>query len=617
MSLVRTIKSLAEAQLKSISAEDLNYLESTLKREVLPNLDPKVKRLLNLLSLALELSPIPSTLRLFSTLSIERRRKWLETINVEGTTYDITILLDTLLMVIHMMNPRVSSRINYKREEVVSKIQLEPRTVLSRSGKPQGVYDVVIVGSGAGGAVVAWELVRREFKVALFEVGPEPTQDELIKLHPFLRAFKYYWDNGFTFTWGKPIIDLPFGRVLGGTVTVNSGTMFRMPDEALGLWYKASGITIDSGALNSAYETVERMLGVKQVPENLLGGNAMVMRKGAEALGLKLHGPVRRPLGDPIKCRGVGECAFGCPSNGKVDMRLSFLKEAVNKGLEVYTHAFVRRVLLSDGKALGVEVELGGTVVRVESKVVVVSAGALNTPRLLLTSGVKNRNLGAHLHIHPGLGVTAIMDQKVYGWIGTMQSYYVADLLKDFRVLLLATLPPPGIGFSTGSIPFDEIYDYPYIAAIGVQVSDDGTGIVPRRTILGVANYDLSSEDLEKIRRGIELSAEILLAAGAKRVYLPLKVVQGVNSIGEVKEALSKAKPKMFKVSAYHPMSTARMAKDPGTGVVDGDGRVFGYSNLYVADASVLPSTTIVNPQLTINALSLIIAQRIAKELGG
>jgi len=610
---VRTVRSLAEARFKDISVEDLNYLESTLVRDVIPNLNPKARRLLNLASLALNVASIPSTLKPFSTLSIGDRRRWLERVNAESNLYNIIALLDVIVLATHMTNPRISSRIGYRREEAVGGVRVEPEPALSRSGKPRGAYDVIVVGSGAGGSVIAWELSRRGFKVALFEAGPEPSRDELVKLHPSLRALKYFWDSGLTFTWGNPVIHLPFGRVLGGTVTVNSGTMFRAPGRALNLWYKATGVNVDSGALERAYEIIERMLGVKQVPEHLLGGNAIVMRRGAEALGLKLHGPVRRPLG---ACRGLGECAFGCPSNGKIDMRISFLRDAVSRGLEVYANALVRRVLLKGDRAFGVEVELGGSVIRVESKAVVVSAGALNTPRLLSASGVANGNLGAHLHIHPALGVTAVMEYKVNGWAGTMQSYYVADLLEDYGVLLLATLPPPGIGYSSGSIPFEEVYEYPYIASIGVQVSDENTGAVPRRALLGVAKYSLSSGDLEKIRRGVELAVEILLAAGARKAYLPLKNAQRVDSVKDAREALSKLKPSMLKLSAYHPMSTARMASDPDAGVVDSEGRVFGYSNLYVADASITPSTTIVNPQLTINALSLTIAWRIAKELG-
>lgn len=108
------------------------------------------------------------------------------------------------------------------------------------------------------------------------------------------------------------------------------------------------------------------------------------------------------------------------------------------------------------------------------------------------------------------------------------------------------------------------------------------------------------------------LAAEVLLAAGAQKVYPPLKKVGPISSTGELKRELEGATSKMFKLSAYHPMSTARMGKDSDVGVVDEKGLVYGYENLYIANASVIPSTTIVNPQLTINALSLMVAQGIS-----
>ena len=412
---------------------------------------------------------------------------------------------------------------------------------------------------------------------------------------------------------GHPIVSLPYGRVLGGTVTVNSGTMFRVPSGVLGNWRRATGARIDSSMLGEAYRVVEDRLGVRPVPEELLGGNARVMREGAEALGLS-HGPVRRPLG---ACRGLGECAFGCPCGGKVDMRLGFLAPAVEQGLEVFTGAEVRRVLVENGRVRGVLVEFAQGLLEVRSRAVVVAAGALNTPRLLEASGVRSRHLGRHLHIHPAAGVSGVMPRRVQGWVGTMQSYYVDDLLEEHHTLLLATFPPPGIGYSAASLPVDELPSYPRLASIGVQTSDDCTGSVSGLRLAGVASYDLCREDLEKLRAGVELAGEILFAAGAERVYPPLKRAEPARSMGELRRMLSSAKPRAYKLSAYHPMSTARMVGDPDAGVVGPGGRVFGVDGLYVADASMLPSTTRVNPQLTINALALLIADNVARDLGG
>ncbi|MDM7275609.1 MAG: GMC oxidoreductase, partial [Thermoprotei archaeon] len=300
---------------------------------------------------------------------------------------------------------------------------------------------------------------------------------------------------------------------------------------------------------------------------------------------------------------------------GKIDMRLSFLKEAVDVGAHVYVNSIVERVVIEGSKAKSVIVNVGGSRLEVKARAIIVSAGALNTPKLLAASGVRNRNLGKHLHIHPAVGVTALMSYKVRGWEGTMQSYCVEDLMRDRHTILLATFPPPGIGYSAGSIPLEELPQYEYIASIGVQSSDDNTGEVLTRIPLGVARYNISKGDLEKIKAGIKLSTEILIAAGARKVYPPLKKPATASSLGELEKILENATPKMYKISAYHPMSTARIGKDTDAGVVDAEGRVYEIENLYIADASTLPSTTIVNPQLTINALSLIVATNIAKEL--
>jgi choline dehydrogenase-like flavoprotein len=471
-------------------------------------------------------------------------------------------------------------------------------------------YDAIVIGSGAGGAIVAWRLSQRGIRVALFEAGPEP--NSLREDHPVIKAVKYYWDNGLTFTMGKPSISLPFGRVLGGTVTVNSGTMFRVSEETLSKWSIETGVNIDRGRLGEAYSLVENKLNVRDVPDELLGNNANVVKKGAEELGLN-HYPVKRPIGE---CCGAGECAFGCPYDGKIDMRISFLSEAKRYGLEIYSNSPVKYIVKRGNRVKGVVVNIDGYEKMVEADIVIVSAGALNTPHLLRKAGVDNENLGRHLHIHPAVGVTAFMKYKVFGWRGTMQSYCIDDLFSDWHTLLLATFPPPGIGYSAGSVPLDSLDKYPYLASIGVQSSDDGEGHIPSLRLLGVAKYNLWDDDLEKIKEGIILATEILLAAGAEKIFLPIKKTLGIESVSEARKILNEASIEYFKLSAYHPMSTARMGSDEEEGVVDDRGRVFGYENLYVADASIIPSSTHVNPQLTINALSLMVADNILNDIG-
>ena len=579
--------------------------------ELINRLTSNSRRIVKLASLLIEFAPIFSRANLFSRLDRNARIQWMDSLDPKSITKDMLGILEFLLSAVYFVNKENASRIGYERKPLTQCLPARPREqrLANYLSNMKRKYDVVIIGSGAGGAVAAWRIASEGISAAVFEAGPEPRN--INKEHPVIKAVKYYWDNGLTFTMGKPAISLPFGRVLGGTVTVNSGTMFRIPEEVLNRWREITGIKIYWSQLKKAYRVIEERLVPIFVNIEEWRNNAKIMKMGAENLGLR-HYPVMRPIGD---CCGAGECAFVCPYDGKIDMRLSFLREGKRYGLEIYCNTPVKKIVRRGDRALGILVDLNGHQRFVEADVIVVSAGALNTPNLLRRLDVDNKNIGKHLHIHPAVGVTAIMNKEVYGWRGTMQSYCVDELFNEYHTLLLATFPPPGIGYSAGSIPLQNLNKYPFLASIGVQCSDDGEGAIPSFRLFGIAKYDIIENDIDKIRRGILLATEILLAAGAEEVYLPLKKMISVKKVSHVEKILCEKDIRYFKLSAYHPMSTARMGSDEDVGVVDNMGRVYGFDNLYVADASILPSTTYVNPQLTINALSLMAAEYIIENM--
>jgi len=586
-----------------------------LKDEILPRLEGKQRRIVTLASWIVELAPLVRRFRLFHQLSLEERRRWVMSTRV-GITSDMLAMIAILLFSGYYVNPSNATKVGYERRPLLesSSKYVEPPPRFTKSNKPRHDYDVVIVGSGAGGSVAAWILSRSGLKVCLLEVGPEPREEDFRNEYPIYRVLKYYWDQGLTFTWGTPIIPLPLGKVLGGGTVINSGTMFEVPDHVLRKWDNVTRPGISPGKLREAYGIVRRILNVSPIPEEVLGNNARIVHEGAKVLGLKLHGPIMRPLGS---CRGTGECTFGCPYRGKLDMRLTFLREALSYGAEIFTNAEVVRIIIENGKAKGVIVRLGDSVFEVRARAVVVSAGALSTPRLLRRSGVRNRNLGRHLNIHPAAGVVGIMEKPIYGWRGTLQSYYVADLLEEHGVLLEATFPPPGIATS-GASPqvFFELERYPFMVALGAMVSDLSEGSVFGIRPGGVANYQVSRGDMGRLWEGLRLAAEILFAAGARKVYLPTRASESAITNMSQFDAMITTEPRYMSLSAYHPTSTARMGGDEDVGVVDSGGRVYGIDGLYVADASVIPTSPHVNPQLTINALSLIIAEEVARELG-
>jgi choline dehydrogenase-like flavoprotein len=199
-----------------------------------------------------------------------------------------------------------------------------------------------------------------------------------------------------------------------------------------------------------------------------------------------------------------------------------------------------------------------------------------------------------------------------------MQSYYVDERLRD-GILVEATFPPPGVGYSAGSLPGSGaelqgmLAQYGHTTALGLIVSDHGAGRV-RRTAAGTLMlYSLGREDVRRVLHGIALAAELQLAAGAREVHTLLPGLPPLRSRGElalVTEGRWAASD--LKLSAYHPMGTCRMGADPRTSVVDAYGRAHDLPGLTIADASILPGSTYVNPQVSIMALATRVAWRLA-----
>ena len=541
--------------------------------------------------------------------------------------------LEALIQLAYASRPEVTSLIGYDGEPLVA---------IGPSGPPRPielpvirypevtdakiVADVVIVGSGAGGAVAADTLARAGLHVVVLEEGPPVRRGDVEGHPPAERLFQFYRDGGLTFTLGTPVMSLPMGCAVGGTTVVNSGTCFRTPDSVLASW-AASGITaIDPDAMAPWFDSIENVLGVQPVPEAVLGANGDVMRRGAQALGLS-GGPIRRNIRG---CHGHGVCAFVCPVDAKQAMHVSYLPRASAAGALIYCGVKVRSIRLVSGRAAGVvadvlDPETGRKVgtLQVDARATVLSAGAIFSPALLARQHLGNSSgqLGRNLVIHPGAGTTARFEEPLNAWRGTMQSYYVDEKLSS-GVLLEATFPPPGLGYSAGSLPGwgpgKELFAlYPYMASCGSIIGDAGVGRVSPlgRNAVSI-RYNLTREDAAKVVEGIAMSAEIFLAAGAKEVYPMLPGLNSIRSLDEVRHVREgRWRPSDLHLSAYHPMGSARMGADPSNSVVNSYGRVWDVPDLFVFDAAVLPSSCHVNPQITIMGLVARMAAHLADNL--
>jgi choline dehydrogenase-like flavoprotein len=477
--------------------------------------------------------------------------------------------------------------------------------------------DVVVVGSGAGGAVAAATLAEAGLDVLVLEAGGHYDRDS----YPADRLeaiAELYRDGGLTIAEGKPPIPVPVARVVGGTTVINSGTCFRAPDQVLANWGSRFGISWAS-ELDADYAEAEDFLRVTPVDPDRMGRNGQLTMEGAAAIGAS-GGPIPRNAGSCVQC---SSCPFGCRIDAKRGMHVSYLPRAVAAGARLRAGVEVQRLLMDGSRAVGVEGQARGAdghrsyTVRARLAVIV-AGGAFGTPELLLRSGLGGPHVGRNLHIHPTSWVGAHYEEEVRGWDGVMQSYYV-DEWDDQGILLEATFTPLAFGGAwlpgTGREHQRAMLDFGHIGSIGVHLSDSTSG----RVGLGAggalrARYSLNRDDARRMLIGIARSAEIHFAAGATAVYpnIPSVGVLGPGDLDEFETASLKTSE--LRIEAFHPMGTARIAADEREGVCGVDGSVNGTRGLYVADASLFPTSVGVNPMMTIIAFSKQVARGIAGE---
>ena len=455
--------------------------------------------------------------------------------------------------------------------------------------------DACVIGAGAGGAVVAAELAEGGANVVVLEQGPEHSADGFTARPPQMLA-RLYREGGQTVTLGNPPVALPLGRGVGGTTLVNSGTCFRTPDRVLERWRSEFGLELDAAQLDRCFSRVERALSIAEVEPELAGRNAAVMRRGAERLGWS-HGYLKR---NAKGCVGSGVCAFGCPTSAKQHTGITYIPRARAAGAQLLDRTDARRILVERHRVKGVETRApDGSRVDIKAPRVIVAAGTIHTPLLLRSSGIGLRSgqLGRNLSLHPATAAMAMMDEVVDMARGVPQSFYVDEFAADGIIFETVAGPPAYAAMSlplTGRRHAEVMASYPKLAQLGLMVSDSSAGSVHQIGRRAVIRYDLVRADVEKFRAGMLRMDELLRAAGAREVYLPLP--PGVPP-GELR-------PRDLRLMAFHPLGTARADARPEHGVVDGQLAVHGMDGLYVADGSVVPSALGVNPQLTIMALA-------------
>jgi choline dehydrogenase-like flavoprotein len=477
--------------------------------------------------------------------------------------------------------------------------------------------DVVVVGTGAGGAVVGRELAERGHAVVFVEEGDFQQRDEFDG--GSVRALRHFHRP--TFSVGNVVMPIFVGRMVGGSTTINGGTCWRTPSWVLDDWCERLGTdAFSTASMAPHFERVERILEVGPTPLKYVGPIAGAMGRGCDSLGWS-HAAVLRNAPD---CDGSGFCDFGCRREAKRSTQISYLPAAFERGAMLVTGATVRRVLLEGGKAVGVEAESKtGRRVKVRARAVVLAGGALPTPLLLLQQGLANRSdqVGRNLALHPSTGMSALFEEPIEGHKYVPQGYACDEFLRD-GILIAAAQPAHNIAAAvlpySGGRLMGVLDRMDQVAGFGLMVRDASANgrVWSDRAGLPLITYNVGREDVERMHRAMVLTGRMCLAAGAKALYPDVHGVAPLERAEDFKR-FAASSPRAADVVwlSYHPNGTCRMGRDAKTSVVGLDHETHDVHGLFVADASTLPGAPGVNPQVSIMAMATRAAGCIAERL--
>jgi choline dehydrogenase-like flavoprotein len=491
--------------------------------------------------------------------------------------------------------------------------------------KPREIkVDVVVIGSGAGGGVVAKELSQAGLSVAILEEGKYLTAKDYADVMPLEALRMLYRRGGITFTQGNQAIILPQGLCVGGSTVVNSGTTLRALPEAIERWENEYGLSEFVKKIDFYYSRCEEFLNVCPVDEQYLSSNDRIFERGAQLL--KYQGAILKR--NQRGCTGLGRCVFGCPSDAKQSTNVSYIPLALNYGATIYTQCPAVKILTAHKQVKGVIAEVqkeeGRAIpLKFYAKYVVLAAGALFTPYLLKTArGIKGKGIGRNLIIHPASRVVGIFDEEVYGWRGVPQGYHLTEFLTSGISIEGIFLPPSLMGTVLpvfGKRLLETMKQFNYMAMLGYRIIEDES---KGSLLFGLTDwpfiwYWLKKSDVEKIKRATVIASEILFSAGAKKVYTAVRNFEEIKTSSELKRLHdTKISATDVELSAYHAQATAKAGHSPSLSAVDQRGEVWGVKNLYVADASILPSPPLSNPQLSIQAFATYISENILRDCG-
>jgi choline dehydrogenase-like flavoprotein len=489
--------------------------------------------------------------------------------------------------------------------------------------------DVVVIGSGSGGGVIAGELTAAGLDVVVLEAGGHHEEadfpaDELTALR------ELYWRGGLNLT-DEGNVAMMAGATLGGGSTINWQSCVRPPDPVRAGWETEHGL---EGLAGDDFDghldaVLERISATSDCTD--LNGVNQRLADAADALGWSWHRAVRNTDPASYDPETAGHVGYGDRTGSKQGTLATYLRDAAEAGARIVCRARATRVLVEDGHAAGVEAELllpagARRPLTVRATTVVVAAGALETPAVLLRSGLGGPAVGRYLRLHPVPMITGVYDEDLRWWWGppqgTIVDQHTAAVAGHGYLVETAHLHP---AITAAAVPWSSGRDHKLImgrfARLGTFIAltrehGGGTVTIDDRGE-AVVRYPLDDPtDAEVRRHAVRSLIELHVAAGAdvildtdRKLVMWRRGDDVEGFIARAQEARSGAGGRVL--FSAHQMGTARMGSEAATSVADPEGQLHDTPGVWIGDTSAFPTAVGSNPMLTCMALARRTAHRL------
>jgi len=470
--------------------------------------------------------------------------------------------------------------------------------------------DVLVIGSGAGGAVTASVLAKKGIDVTLIEEGSHYSPADHSPYSSIGMA-KLYRQHGVTPILGKPSIAFVEGCCVGGSTEINSGLFHRTPDETIENWQRTSDIAeFTHDNMEPYFKELEKKLNISYL-DGVLPKSSEIIKSGAESLGWKC---VEVPRAQK-NCTGINLCSIGCPMGAKQSMSVTYIAEGLKNGIKLIQRSKVVKLETEKNRIHTVNAISNGDngkqkFLRIKANDIFVCCGAIQTPALLRKSGLK-RNIGENLKLHPTIKITALMNEEVNAIQSTVPVFQVFEFAPEIVIGgSVFSLPYTATGLSDCWGEAQEKMElWNRMVTYYALVRSSGKGKVrafPSAENYAFSYYKTTKKDHRNLSIGLARLGQLFFAAGAKELYPTISGHPPFKKVDECLVYLEKNIPlKRSGLLTIHIFSSCPMGENKNISATNSFGKVWDYDNLYINDASLFVDALGVNPQGTIMAIAL------------